>query len=185
MEHIKDTLSPELQEILDKVFPAYEQGGIRKETMDNMLQHAQIDSYKSAVEFASQFDSTLATRQDWFRLDWALSIPALSEEHPAVAELFPELVTELQLYHTLMISHKDMGAVVEKIISWSVSIAKNPENAESVVSTVEESLSKTLGEELAFGIKCLLEKEMCRQCRAAGLPVDKELMERYFCTFQA
>ena len=173
-----NNLSPELQELLEKAFPAYngESAVVNHELLESLARSAEEENYKSAMEFASQFDSVEATPADWARLDWALSVPGVSEE-------FPELAMELQMYYTLQISHKDFVEVVANIILCSTNIANDTVNAEDTIKCFKPVFEKYLPEELSFAVTCLLEKEMCNQCNAKGLPVDKELMERYFCKF--
>jgi hypothetical protein len=146
---------------------------VNSELLESLARSAEEENYKSAMEFASQFDSVEATPADWAKLDWALAVPG-------VAEQFPELAMELQMYYTLQISHKDFVEVVANIILCSTNIANDTANAEDTIKCFEPAFKQHLPEELSFAVKCLLEKEMCNQCRAKGLPVDKELMERYF-----
>ena len=173
-----NNLSPELQELLEKAFPAYngESAVVNHELLESLTRSAEEENYKSAMEFASQFDSVEATPADWTKLDWALSVPR-------VADQFPELAMELQMYYTLQISHKDFVEVVANIILCSTNIANDTVNAENTIKCFKPVFEKFLPEELSFAVTCLLEKEMCNQCNAKGLPVDKELMERYFYKF--
>lgn len=178
MEQNKKNLSPELQELLEKAFPAYNGETVNVELIASLAKSAKEENYKSAMEYASQFDSDTATSADWYRLDWALSVPGVAEE-------FPELAMELQMYYTLQIPHKDFVEVVANIILCATNIANDTVNAEDTIKCFEPALKQYLPEELSFAVKCLLEKEMCNQCRAKGLPVDQEIMDRYFYRLEA
>lgn len=173
MEQNKKNLSPELQELLEKALPAYNGETANVELINSLTKSAEEENYKSAMEFASQFDSIEATPVDWYRLDWALSVPG-------VADQFPELAMELQMYYTLQIPHKDFMEVIAQVILCTVSIVTDTTGAEDTIPVFHEALKQYLPVELSSAVKCLLEKEMCNQCRVKGLPVDKELMEKYF-----
>lgn len=168
------------QERLEEVFPTFK--GTEEEMINSAIEASREQDLCDAYDYADNFDPSIATEYDWQKLDWAFSVPGF-------VELYPELAFQTQAWledhYTLKISHRDFVELINKIIICATNVANDTKNAETTIPLFKESFEKLLPEELSLAVTCLLEKEMCNQCSAKGLPVDKEIMEKYFYTLQA
>lgn len=155
-----NNLSPELQELLEGAFPAYngDPAVVNPELLESLTRSAQRENYKSAMEFCSQFNEVEASKEDFTRLDWALSVPALSEDYPAVAEEFPELVSLLNLYNTVQIHRNDFLETIAQVILCTKAIVENPASADDTIFSFKSALYHHLPSGLALDVVDLLSK---------------------------
>jgi hypothetical protein len=155
-----NNLSPELQELLEKAFPAYngDPAVVNSELLESLARSAHKENYKSAMEFCSQFNEVEASKEDFARLDWALSVPALSEDYPAVAEEFPELVSLLNLYNTVQIHRNDFLETIAQVILCTKAIVESPAFADNTIFSFKSALYHHLPSDLALDVVDLLSK---------------------------
>lgn len=162
----ENTSSTNLQEVVDKVLPPYT--GNLKDALDSLMSDVEKQAYQEAVEYASQFDSTNATREEWMRLDWALAVPG-------VAEQFPELNMELQMYFTLQITEKDFLEVIANVILATSNIVRDVVNSENTIDCFRSTFQYYLPGHIAVEVEKLLTQEAINQCDRELLPVDNSL----------
>lgn len=159
-------LSTNLQEVVNKVLPPYT--GNITDAIDSIMTDVEKQAYKEAIEYASQFDSTNATREEWMRLDWALTVPG-------VAEQFPELNMELQMYFTLQTTEKDFLEVVANVILATSNIVRDVVNSENTIDCFRSTFQYYLPGHIAVEVEKLLTQEAINQCDRELLPVDNSL----------
>jgi hypothetical protein len=155
-----NNLSPEIQDLLEGAFPAYngDPAVVNPELLESLTRSAQRENYKSAMEFCSQFNEVEASKEDFTRLDWALSVPALSEDYPAVAEEFPELVSLLNLYNTVQIHRNDFLETIAQVILCTKAIVESPAFADDTIFSFKSALYHHLPSDLALDVVDLLSK---------------------------
>ena len=162
----KDTMSNELQELLDKVFPPYT--GDLKGAIIAVVTTVEEDNYHKAANFCTNFRpcSPDTSEADWAHLDWALSVPG-------VAENFPELVDALQQHYTFHISKKDFVNMIDSIIVTTSAMVRDVYVADKTAGVCLAGLSKYLPKQMVELIEHYLVKEGLRQCDRECLPVDR------------
>lgn len=162
----KDTMSKELQELLDKVFPPYT--GDLKGAVIAVVTTVEDENYLRAVDFCINFRpcSPETSEADWAHLDWALSVPG-------VAESFPELVDALQQHYTFHISKRDFVNMIDSIIVTTSAMVRNVYTADKTAGLCLAGLSEYLPKQMLELIEHYLVKEGIRQCDRERLPVDR------------
>lgn len=162
----KNTMSKELQELLDQVFPPYT--GDLKGAVVAIIATVKEENYRNAVDFCTTFRpcSPDTSEADWARLDWALSVPG-------VAESFPELVDAIQQHYTFHISKEDFVNMIDSIIVTTSAMVRNVYVADKTARLCLAGLSKYLPKQMVELIEHYLVKEGIRQCDRECLPVNR------------
>lgn len=155
-----NTLCPELQECLDKTFPAYngDPTVVNPELYEKLYNSAVKENYRLAMEFATQFDESEATDEDYAKLARVLSVLALSEDYPAVADEFPELVMLLHMHNTIQIERNDFFEVIAQVMLCSAELANDPTNADNTIECFKSAFYHHLPSDLAIGVIDLFKK---------------------------
>ena len=96
----------ELQELVDKILPAYK--GDMKDALNGVVMASEEAQFNMAVDVCLNFQpcNPNTTLDQWIELDWALTIPG-------VAESFPELVDALKAHFSITLSYIDLSFMLE------------------------------------------------------------------------
>lgn len=162
----ENTMSTNLQEVVDKVLPPYT--GNMQDALNSIMSDVEKQAYQDAMEYVSQFNSLDASRDEWMCLDWALSVPGIADQ-------FPELNMELQMYFTLQITEKDFLEVVASVILATSNVVRDVVNSENIIDCFRSTFQYYLPGHIAREVEKLLTQEAINQCDRELLPVDNSL----------
>ena len=161
-----NTLSKDLQEIVDKVFPPYT--GDMQDALKDVVLAVSQDKTDEAIKFCASFNPSTASEDDWMKLDWALAMPG-------VAEHFPDWERALKQHFKLEITIGDFEEVVANIILATSAVVRDVVNSEDTIDCFRSTFEHYLPKPVARKVEMLLTQEAINQCDRELLPVDNSL----------
>lgn len=131
----KNACVVQLQELADKVIPAYN----RVASYEN--------DFNEALDFAADFNPNAPhTEAEWRKLDIALGKYSLAGD-------FPELTEAVKKHFSIQMYHDDLYQIVNGAVNMALAICRNPLDADTEIDTFEAWFSEILPESVEAAIR--------------------------------